>query len=144
MTNPAPATTGPSHTLTFRVRYDEADQMGVVHHSRYLTYFEMGRVELMRHLNLPHLQQEERGQPMSIRRIDVRYLAPARYDDVLELTTSITLARGARVTFTGHLRRTHPPAAIAEATMEAATITPQGRPRRLSPDELAALTPPCL
>ncbi len=154
----------PRHTLTFRVRYDEADQMGVVHHSRYLTYFEMGRVELMRHLGLPHLEQEERGQPMSIRRIDVRYLSPARYDDVLELSTEITEARGARVTFKGRLVRLEggkgpsPAAAtggrggaekqaemagaktlIAEAVMEAATITPQGRVRRLSTEELAAL-----
>lgn len=115
--------------------------MGVVHHSRYLTYFEMGRVELMRHLGLPHLEQEEIGQPMSIRRIDVRYLAPARYDDLLELSTRIAEIRGARIIFKGSLRRSYPTAAIAEAEMEAVAITPAGRPRRLSPRELSALTP---
>jgi acyl-CoA thioester hydrolase len=136
------STADPQHAIVFRVRYDEADQMGVVHHSRYLTYFEMGRVELMRHLDLPHLVQEERGQPLSIRCIDVRYLAPARYDDLLELTTAVTEARGARIIFVGRLRREGDTGAlIAEARMEAAAITPAGRPRRLSPEERDAFAP---
>jgi acyl-CoA thioester hydrolase len=128
------------HTIEFRVRYDEADRMGVVHHSRYLAYFEMGRVELMRAVGLPHLAQEERGQALALRSLDVRYCTPARYDDTLRLATRVDGARGARVVFKSHLTRVDPgpEAAVAEATVEAAAVRPDGAVRRLTPEELAA------
>ena len=128
------------HTIEFRVRYDEADQMGVVHHSRYLVYFEMGRVELMRAVGLPHRAQEDRGQPLTVAGVDVRYVAPARYDDVLRLVTAIEEARGARVVFRNRLSRIDPgpETLLAEATVVAAAITPDGAARRLTPEELTA------
>lgn len=129
------------NTIEFRVRYDEADQMGVVHHSRYLAYFEMGRVELMRAVGLPHLRQEERGQALTVQQLDVRYAAPARYDDVLRLTTAVAEARAARVVFTSRLTRREPGTAetlLAEATVVAAAIDSTGKVRRLTPEELAA------
>lgn len=127
------------HTIRFRVRYAEVDQMGVVHHSMYLTWFEMGRVELMRAVGLNHRRQEDLGRPLSLRDVEVRYQAPARYDDELELVTT-TEARGARVVFTGRLKRVDPEplAPIATAEMTGAAITPGGRIRRLSDEELAA------
>jgi len=131
---------GAEHTIEFRVRYDEADRMGVVHHSRYMAYFEMGRVELMRAVGLPHLTQEERGQALTLRSLDVRYRAPARYDDTLRLVTTIEEARGARVVFKSRLARVDPgpEATVAEANVVAAAITPDGAVRRLAPEELAA------
>ena len=144
------------HTIEFRVRYDEADQMGVVHHSRYLTYFELGRVELMRAVGLDHLHQEERGQPLSIAGVEIKFLAPARYDDTLRLVTTIAEAHGARVVFQSRLSRVassnsgraaapepnaatrQPETPIAEATLTAAAVTADGRVRRLSAEELAA------
>jgi len=132
---------GAEHTMRFRVRYEEADQMGVVHHSRYLTYFEMGRVELMRAVGLEHLQQERRGEGHVIRSVDIRYVAPARYDDVLELVTSVPKARAAQIVFQGKLGRAEPEPAtlIAEATIVGAAVTAEGKVRRLTERELAAL-----
>jgi acyl-CoA thioester hydrolase len=129
------------NTITFRVRYEEVDRMGVVHHSRYLGYFEQGRIELMRVLGLPHLAQEERGQPLTLKSVDVRYRAPARYDDVLCLETWIEEARAARVVFGNRLRHAESDPGdrpLAEATIVAAAIDPQGSVRRLSDEELAA------
>jgi acyl-CoA thioester hydrolase len=125
----------------FRVRYEEVDRMGVVHHSRYLGYFEQGRIELMRAIGLPHLAQEERGQPLTLQSVEVRYAAPARYDDVLELETWIEEARAARVVFRNRLRRAEPDPSdrpLAEATIVAAAIRPDGSVRRLTAEELAA------
>lgn len=115
--------------------------MGVVHHSRYLGYFEQGRIELMRAIGLPHLAQEERGQPLTLQSVEVRYAAPARYDDVLELETWIEEARAARVVFRNRLRRAEPDPSdrpLAEATIVAAAIRPDGSVRRLTAEELAA------
>jgi acyl-CoA thioester hydrolase len=128
------------HTIRFRVRYGEVDQMGVVHHSRFLTYFETGRVELMRAIGLPHVEQEDRGEPQSIRSVDVRYVSPARYDDVLELTTSVPRARGAQVVFQSRLWRAEPEprTLVAEATQVGAAVTRDGKVRRLTARELAA------
>lgn len=132
------------HTIQFRVRYGEVDQMGVVHHSRYLSYFEMGRVELMRSIGLPHAAQEDRGEPQSIRSVDVRYASPARYDDVLELTTRVPEARGAQVVFESRLWRIEPGprALVAESTQVGVAVTADGKVRRLTPRELAALGAP--
>jgi acyl-CoA thioester hydrolase len=130
-----------TNTIRFRVRYDEVDRMGVVHHSRYLVYFEQGRIELMRAIGLPHLVQEERGQPLTLRSVDVRYMAAAQYDDVLELETWIEEARAAKVVFRNRLSRAEPtpsPGPLAEATIVAAAITSENTIRRLTAEELAA------
>ena len=128
------------HTIEFRVRYDEADPMGVVHHSRYLSYFEMGRVELMRAVGLVHLAQEDRGRPLTVKTAEVRYQGPARYDDLLRLVTRVEEARGARVVFRSRLFRAEPapPMPLAEATIVAAAIDSSGCARPLAAEELAA------
>ncbi len=127
------------NTIQFRVRYDEADQMGVVHHSRYLAFFELGRLELMRAAGLPPLGQEERGQALTLKNIAVRYLAPARYDDLLELRTRVEEVGEGEIVFKGRLVRVAtPPMPVAEATAVVAPITPDGSARPFSPEELAA------
>jgi acyl-CoA thioester hydrolase len=131
------------HFSKFRVRYDEADQMGVVHHSRYLAFFELGRLELVRAAGLPALAQEEGGRALTLRNIAVRYLAPARYDDWLELTTRVEQVRDGEIVFKSRLFRTAaPPVLVAEATAVVAAITPEGAARPLSPEELAAFGGP--
>jgi acyl-CoA thioester hydrolase len=131
------------NTIQFRVRYDEADQMGVVHHSRYLAFFELGRLELMRSVGLPPLGQEERGRAISLKNIAVRYLAPARYDDLLELATRVEEVRDGEIVFKSRLLRTaSPPVPVAEATAVVAPISPDGAARTFSPEEIAAFTGP--
>lgn len=83
-----------------RVRYAETDQMGVVYHSNYLIWFEVGRVEFIRQLGLDYKSMErEEGCGIAVVRVDVRYRAPARYDDVLVVQTRLLAARGAVIRF---------------------------------------------
>jgi acyl-CoA thioester hydrolase len=111
----------------------------VVHHSRYLAFFELGRLELMRSAGLPPLGQEERGRAISLKNIAVRYLAPARYDDLLELVTQVEQVRDGEIVFKGRLVRiATPPVPVAEATAVVAPITPDGAARPFSPEEIAA------
>ncbi len=78
-----------SHQITLRVRYPEVDAMGYLHHSRYLQYFEMGRVEFLRQLGHSYADLERAGVFFVVVKAEVRYRAPARYDDELTLTTKV-------------------------------------------------------
>lgn len=76
--------------LQIRVRYQETDAMGVLHHANYFTYFEVGRTELLRANGRDYRSVEESGLFMVVVRIDCTYKKPARYDDVLTLRTRVT------------------------------------------------------
>jgi len=83
--------------VEFRVRYAETDQMGVVHHSKYAIYFEMGRTELMRASGVSYREMEETGAFFVVASLDTRFLAPARYDDELRLVTRTSRLTRARI-----------------------------------------------
>ncbi|CAN5590933.1 thioesterase family protein [soil metagenome] len=77
------------NTLLIRVRYPEVDAMGYLHHSRFLQYFELGRVELLRAMGVSYADLERQGIFFVVTKAEVRYKAPARYDDELTLTTTV-------------------------------------------------------
>jgi acyl-CoA thioester hydrolase len=80
-----------SHTIQLRVRYSETDQMGTVYNSRPLEWFECGRTELLRSLGMPYAELERQGVYLPLIESHVEYLGRAQYDDLLELTTAVTL-----------------------------------------------------
>jgi acyl-CoA thioester hydrolase len=72
------------HTL--RVRWAEADMQGIVFNGHYLTYFDVGFTEYWRSTGLPGVpQQAAQGQEMFARKATIDYLAPARFDDILDI-----------------------------------------------------------
>ncbi len=77
------------HSIEIRVRYSETDAMGLLHHSNYLTYFEVGRTELFRTQGGNYRRMEELGLFFVVTRVDVRFKSPARYDELLTVWTSI-------------------------------------------------------
>lgn len=76
-----------STDLVFRTRYVETDQMGVIHHSNYLIWFEMGRTEYSTRFGLPYTRIEEEGFLFLVVESQVRYRKPAFYDDELVVRT---------------------------------------------------------
>jgi len=72
-----------------RVRYAETDQMGVVYHSNFFPYFEVGRVESIRELGLSYAEMEKKGVIMPVADVHAKYLRPALYDDLLTIKTSL-------------------------------------------------------
>jgi acyl-CoA thioester hydrolase len=89
-----------------RVRYAETDQMGVVYHSNYLIWFEVGRVELIRQMGLDYKSMErEEGAGIAVVEATVRYKAPARYDDELIVRTRIAGVRGSIIRFAYTIHR---------------------------------------
>ena len=89
-----------------RVRYAETDQMGVVYHSNYLIWFEVGRVELIRQLGLDYKSMEQQeGCFIAVVDAHCRYKSPARYDDELVVRTRIDHIRGSVLRFTYAIHR---------------------------------------
>lgn len=72
-----------------RVRYSETDQMGYVYYGNYARYYEIGRTELMRSMGVHYRSMEEKGIIMPVITLDVKYLRPATYDDLIEIRTTI-------------------------------------------------------
>ena len=73
--------------IPIRVRYSEVDRQNAVHNSRYAVYFELGRTELMRLNGCDYRTLEDEGVLLVVAKLEVRFKAPARYDDELILTT---------------------------------------------------------
>ncbi|MDG1270721.1 MAG: thioesterase family protein [Ulvibacter sp.] len=76
-------------TTTLRVRYGETDKMGIVYYGNYATYLEQGRTEWLRDIGFSYKWMEDNGIHLPVVELSVKYKAPARYDDVLTVTTTL-------------------------------------------------------
>lgn len=81
--------TEPVFRMNYRVIYGDTDAGGVVYNANYLRYFEMGRTELMRTCTVPYSKIEDRGLIIPVTESYLRYKAPARYDDLITIDTSL-------------------------------------------------------
>lgn len=85
--------------ISFRVRYGETDQMGVVYHGNYAQYLEMGRVEWLRALGVSYRDMEESGIMLPVISIALKYLKPALYDDMITVKTILKKRPSVRIEF---------------------------------------------
>lgn len=81
--------------INFRVRYQETDKMGIVHHSVYYIWFEAGRTEWMRERGLTYRECEAKGWLLPLVESGAKYLSPAYYDDLVEVETELKDDEGA-------------------------------------------------
>ena len=82
-----------------RVRYAEADRMGYVYYGNYPMYFESARTEMLRSFGFSYKEWEDSGIILPVRELQIRYLAPAFYDDLLTVRTIIREKPNVRITF---------------------------------------------
>jgi len=87
------------HETQIRVRYSETDQMGYVYYGHYAQYYEVGRTELMRKFGLTYRNIEESGIILPVQSMTIKYLTPARYDDLLTIKTFINQLPSVRIKF---------------------------------------------
>ncbi|MEP2935060.1 MAG: thioesterase family protein [Gilvibacter sp.] len=87
------------HSCILRVRYGETDQMGVVYHGAYPAYFEQGRTEWLRELGVTYRWMEENRIMLPVVEISIKYTKPARYDDLLKVTTQLRENPTYKITF---------------------------------------------
>jgi len=86
-------------TTTLRVRYGETDKMGIVYYGNYATYLEQGRTEWLRDMGFSYKWMEDNGIHLPVVELNIKYKAPARYDDVLTITTSLKKIPTYRIDF---------------------------------------------
>jgi acyl-CoA thioester hydrolase len=91
-------------TTQIRVRYGETDQMGYLYYGNYALYYEVGRAEAIRQLGFTYRQLEEMGVAMPVAELNVHYLRPALYDNLITVKTLLKeLPEGSKITFHSEL-----------------------------------------
>lgn len=145
--NPLRASRAPdlAGSIQVRVRYAECDPMGVAYHANYLPWMEIGRTELLRTSGVSYGTMEAEGFFLVITRCEIRYRRPVRYDDLVEIRTTVESTSRVKIRHTyeivlieRHGRAPDPadPAVPADGvcavgTTELACVGPDGRPREL-------------
>ncbi|MCZ7646733.1 MAG: acyl-CoA thioesterase [Planctomycetota bacterium] len=125
------------HETRTEVRYAETDQMGYAHHACAVAWFELGRVAWMRELGCPYRELEARGILMPVVRLDLRYVAPGRFEDNLVIGTRLLELRRARVVFENRVEREASDGArelLVQGAVELACVDREGRIQRLPGD----------
>lgn len=119
------------HTITITPRYAETDQGGVVHHSVYPVWFEMGRTELLRANGLAYKELEAAGIFFVVAELAMKYRQPAKYDGKLELQTSCSSISASKVEHTYKLSRRSDGALLAEGSSVLVCVNGEGKIRRM-------------
>ncbi|HET9509755.1 MAG TPA: YbgC/FadM family acyl-CoA thioesterase [Sphingomonas sp.] len=120
---------GAEHLFLCRVYFEDTDLSGVVYHANYLRYMERARSAMLRAAGIDQRAAHEAGEGVYVvRDIALRYLAPARLDDTLIVVSRLLQLRAASVVI--HQRVMRDTVQLTDATVEAAFVTPSGRPRR--------------
>ncbi|MDT0554291.1 acyl-CoA thioesterase [Urechidicola vernalis] len=88
-----------TQNLQIRVRYGETDQMSYVYYGNYAQYFEMGRVEWLRNLGVSYKSMEDGGIMLPVLDLNIKYLKPAKYDDLLTLKTTLKKIPSVKIEF---------------------------------------------
>src|SRR5689334_9442993 len=123
-----------SQSIEFRIRYAETDQMGVVYHTNYLVWCEVGRTEFIRTLGMSYADIERAGIGLAVSDLSIRYHAPARYDDVVRVTTTLTSVRSRAIVFDYLITSAASGERLASASTTLIALDKNGRPVSLPPD----------
>lgn len=93
-----------SFETKIRVEYHHTDQMGIVHHSNYVKFFEVARTEWLRQAGLTYAEMERRGVMMPIVDVQIKYRQPAYYDELIKVKAIVEEMPMARMTFKYEIR----------------------------------------
>ena len=132
------------HEIELRVRYQETDPMGFLHHANYFAYFEIGRTEMLRASGGNYRQMEADGILVVVVKAECRFRSPARYDDLLRLRTTITRVTRAKIEHQYELFRDGQCLAIGNVTLACIDRSGQVQPVpdwMLSDDESQTTAP---
>ena len=124
-----------------RVIYGDTDQMGVVYYANYFRYFELGRSEFFRARGGTYQEVEREGWFLPVVEAQCTYRAPARYDDLLRIETTLEELRRASLVFSYEIRRASEETLLCSGRTIHACVGRDGRPAPL-PDALRARVSP--
>ena len=125
-----------------RVRYAETDAMGVVYHANYLVWFEVGRGEYFRAMGQDYGDWEQQGYLMPVSEAYARFLAPARYGDLVTVRTWVDQVRSRSVTLNYAVRHTGHETGLVSGWTKHICMDREGRACRLPEDMIRLLEKP--
>ncbi|NGP18416.1 tol-pal system-associated acyl-CoA thioesterase [Devosia aurantiaca] len=128
------------HILPVRIYYEDTDFSGNVYHAAYLKFFERGRTEFLRDLGIHHSELAEQGIAFAVRTMELDFVAAARIDDLLTVTTEVVENSGVRLTLAQSIYRAD--TVLTRARVVVVAIKTSGGPARLPADLRAKLNRP--
>ena len=118
-----------THQFPLRVYYEDTDLAGIVYYANYLKFIERARSEWVRGLGVDQVAMKADGIVFAVRRVEADYIAPAHYDDVLVVDTSVDKLTGARLVVRQVVRRADQ--VLFDALVTIVAIGAAGKPARL-------------
>jgi acyl-CoA thioester hydrolase len=119
------------HDVEFRVRYAETDQMGVVYHTNYLVWCEVGRTDFIRARGMSYADMERSGVGLAVSELSARFHSAARYDDMIRVRTTLAEIRSRGITFDYVITRVENGQRLVTARTSLVSIDGSGKPTPL-------------
>jgi acyl-CoA thioester hydrolase len=126
------------HDIEFRVRYAETDQMGVVYHTNYLIWCEVGRTDFIRARGMSYADIERAGIGLAVSDLSARFHGAARYDDMIRVRTTLAELKSRSITFDYVITKAETGDRLVTARTALVSIDSNGRPTML-PQSVRAL-----
>lgn len=118
-----------SHEIQIRVRYQETDGQGRVHHTNFINFFEVARVEMLRASGRNYKDLEEAGIFLVVQNVNVDYYRGVKFDDLLTIQVRVTRAKGVRIRHEYEVL--HEGELVAKGETTVAAVNPEGKVVRL-------------
>jgi acyl-CoA thioester hydrolase len=128
----------PPTDIEFRVRYAETDQMGVVYHTNYLVWCEMGRTDFIRRRGMSYAEMERAGTMLAVAEVSARFHGAARYEELIGVRTTLAEIQSRFIVFDYLITNAETGQKLVTARTSLVSIDGAGRPRAL-PAEIRAL-----
>lgn len=120
-----------TNITSYRVIYGDTDQMGMVYYANYLRWFERGRSEFLRQIGVPYSQIEAAGYHFPVAEVNCRYTQSARYDDVIEIATTLVDLSRVYLMFEYKISRQEDQLILATGSTKHACIDREGKVKRV-------------
>jgi acyl-CoA thioester hydrolase len=124
----------PPTEIEFRVRYAETDQMGVVYHTNYLVWCEMGRTDFIRRRGMSYADMERAGTMLAVADLSARFHGAARYEELIRVTTTLAEIQSRLIVFDYLITNAENGQRLVSARTSLVSIDRAGRPRALPAD----------
>ncbi|MDA8747249.1 tol-pal system-associated acyl-CoA thioesterase [Litoreibacter sp.] len=128
-----------SHKFTVRIYYEDTDLAGIVYYANYLKFIERARSEWVRELGVDQVAMKADGLVFAVRRVEADYLAPARFDDLIRVQTSVARLTGSRIVLTQDVMRDTE--LLFGSIVTLVCLAETGKPARIPADIRAKMQP---
>jgi acyl-CoA thioester hydrolase len=124
----------PPTEIEFRVRYAETDQMGVVYHTNYLIWCEMGRTDFIRRRGMSYADIERSGTLLAVADLSARFLGAARYEETIRVRTTLSRVQSRAIVFDYLISNAETGAMLVTASTTLVSVDAAGRPKSMPPE----------